>query len=278
MIPQIYRFYSYKIYPRIKGFRGATRFSSFLEKLAYSTLEKYDGEPESIFEAGEWDNLIILDACRYDLYEKIVDREVEKRVSLGSMTKEFIEKTFSESNFDDIVYVTANPHLHSSEFEELTGRTPDEVFHTVFPTYEKWNDEEGTVIPESVVKDARTAAKLFPDKKLIIHFMQPHEPFIGNDFTERESFGIMSEKEKYNSWQKLELGLLDHEEVMGAYRDNLEYVLPHAEDLVQELRGKTVVTSDHGNLTGEKGFYGHPKGWPSKGLREVPWHIFEQDS
>jgi hypothetical protein len=48
-----------------------------------------------------------------------------------------------------------------------------------------------------------------------------------------------------------------------------------------ELPGKSVVTSDHGQLIGERGFpvpfkeYGHPNGIYSEELVKVPWHVYQ---
>jgi len=49
-------------------------------------------------------------------------------------------------------------------------------------------------------------------------------------------------------------------------------------ELLDELDGKSVVTSDHGNLFGERLWpipirrYGHPRGLRHPALIDVPWH------
>lgn len=270
---KIYKKYRHGIYPKIKGIRGTTQLARFLHKYALEQIEFVDENTGSIFEE-EWDNLIILDACRHDLFEE-VNGETPSRISKGSSTKDFIRENFSSGDYSDIVYITANPHLHKPMFKELTGRDPDDIFHSIFRVYEdKWDEEEGTVLPESVVKDALTADKLFPDKRKIIHFMQPHNPFIGYEIDSRNSFGVLEEKEKDDVWTLAEKNSLTKKEVWKAYKDNLSEVMGSVKTLSNKLSGKTVVTSDHGNLVGEKGLYGHPDGSDAKPLKIVPWEEF----
>ncbi|MBC5792921.1 MAG: hypothetical protein H8Z69_02660 [Nanohaloarchaea archaeon] len=260
---EIYKYYRYKFYSKYSHLKGATFLHRQLKTLAQKGIEKFDGKSESIFEKNDWDNLIILDACRYDLYRE-VNGEVEKRITLGSDSRQFIEETFSEGDFSDVVYVTANPHFSASNFRENIGRDVEETFHEVYHTYETdWSEENGTVMPEAVVRDAKNAKKLFPDKKLIIHFMQPHHPFV--------NFDIGDDTVESNPWSLAERGKLSEEKVWKMYRDNLEFVMPFAEQLSEELGGTTVITADHGNLCGENGLYHHPYGSDAKGLREVPW-------
>lgn len=62
------------------------------------------------------------------------------------------------------------------------------------------------------------------------------------------------------------------EKLKEFYRSNLETVLTYASDLVDSLEGKTVVTSDHSELLGEEGRYGHDSAHEKCDLLyEVPW-------
>jgi hypothetical protein len=56
-----------------------------------------------------------------------------------------------------------------------------------------------------------------------------------------------------------------------AYGENLKIVLKYASKLLQNLSGKIVITSDHGELLGEEGYYGHMMWSNHFLLREVPW-------
>lgn len=282
----IHKFYKYKIYPKISNLRGATRLKTILEKLAWRNLEDYEGQPVSVLEK-DWDNLIVIDACRYDIFdETFPELNSGKRLTVGSSSAEFIEKTFTDNYYNDIVYITANPHFHQSEFEKLTGKKAEDMFHTVFHTYKNDFDmEKGTVLPENVVRDVSTAEKLFPEKRKIVHFMQPHHPFVG-DINLQTSTGfdqyLDAETGSISSlggpWALAELGGISGKKVVDAYVSNLEFVMDYVFELADLLEGETFVTADHGNLIGEKGLFGHPYGSDAKGLREVPWFKLDKNS
>lgn len=241
-----------------------------LRKPLLQNLEQVEQkEAESIFERGDWDNLIILDACRYDKYQEMKNEEVESRLTLGSTSHEYLERTFTEEEYDDIVYISANGFFTDTMMEKHLGKS--EIFHAKFDTIEeKWDKEKGTVLPESVVEDTLTAEKLFPDKKKIIHFIQPHYPFLTRDFGDISETHLPDDGNE-DALDKAERGKISREEIVQAYEENLEEVFKHAKKLAEELDGKTVVTADHGELLGENGLYGHPAGIRAKNLREVPW-------
>jgi arylsulfatase A-like enzyme len=75
------------------------------------------------------------------------------------------------------------------------------------------------------------------------------------------------------------MGLVDREALWESYGDNLTYVLDSVGDVLDTIEGKVVVTSDHGNMLGERTFpvpmrvYGHPKGLRNRELVDVPWAI-----
>lgn len=56
-----------------------------------------------------WDNLIILDACRYDTFKEEFDKrkmkgKLEYRISRGSETSSFLLENFIKSKHDDSLY------------------------------------------------------------------------------------------------------------------------------------------------------------------------------
>ena len=61
-----------------------------------------------------WDNLIILDACRYDIFKELntIDGELTSRISRGSCTTDFLNENFRKypqpSELKKIAYVTSN--------------------------------------------------------------------------------------------------------------------------------------------------------------------------
>jgi hypothetical protein len=232
----------------------------------------------------DWDNLILLDACRYDLFDRFsnLSGDLEAVYSKGTESWGFMQENFVGRKLHDTVYVTANPHAY---------KIPEKTFFdVVYLLEEEWDETLKTVPPESVANAALDTYEQYPDKRLIVHFMQPHYPFIGERGKEINSGGLeihLDEEERSNSpspWFNL-LGpfATGTAEMIGAYEENHEVVLPHVQDLVDDLGGRSVVTSDHGNLLGERTIpfpvkgYGHPEGVRHKKLLEVPWLIVEDE-
>lgn len=268
---KIYRFYRQKIFPKVNHLRGTTFLKDLLEDFALRNIEKVSEKDVKDIFTEDWDNLIVIDACRQDLWEEETGM-TGSRISKASTTSEYVEKNFSKGTYEDYIYISANPHFSDQKFKELTGRNPEDVFHTIFKTFNtKWDEKNGTVLPADTISDALTAQKLFPDKKLIIHFLPSHYPFIRKPISEGISPNLDKDYRNCSPWKLAEKKQLDHESVEEGYRDNMNYVYEHLKDLEKELEGKTILTSDHGNLIGEAGFYGHPANRNEKGLRKVPF-------
>lgn len=269
---KLYFLYRDRLYPGVENLRGFTRVKLLLEEFAKSDLEEISQEPDYIDNL-DWKNLVILDGCRHDIYMDVTGVE-DSRISAGSMSQDYIERNFSDGDWSDVVYITANPFFASHKFKELTGKEPEEVFHTIFHTYmDKWDDENNTVMPESVAEDAKTAEKLFPEKRKIVHFMQPHHPFVEADLVDVGFADILDEEKTTHEWEMAEEGKISHREVLDAYKQNLEFVMSQAEELLDSISGKTIITADHGNYMGENGFYGHPRNRNEKALRKVPMDV-----
>lgn len=275
--PSIYAWYFDNILSRIEGKRGATRLDNFLIKLLLETedqtrhrlekLEKISSSCEKISER-EWDNLIILDACRHDIYEEVTGKNVEYRISCSSVSEEYVENNFSNGEWKDTVYVNGNPYLTDEILENITGRA--EVFFEKWDTIEnRWDSDLETVPPEAIKNDALSATNLFPEKRKIIHFMQPHARFIDPETRKARK----SSNYEYRIANSLHP---DPKNIVDAYKQNLEIVLESVYELLDELEGKTVITSDHGELLGENDVYGHFYDTEALLLRKVPWHVVKK--
>lgn len=232
----------------------------------------------------DWDVLVVLDACREDLFREVVDVDrfdaYETCYSAGSATNEWARENFSGQAMTDTVYVTANP---------VVSREVRTAFHAFVEVWREAFDEDlGTVPPGPVTDAALKAAADHPDKRLIVHYLQPHYPFIGYPDLRYATFGQTDEvtvsdvrEGASDVWEALELGLIDYDTVWDAYADNLRRVMESVEDLLAEVDGTTVITSDHGNLLGEAvtslrmPMYGHPPRIHHPALREVPWAVIE---
>lgn len=230
----------------------------------------------------DWDTLIVLDACRYDLFEDRSTlpgtlREVESR---AAHTSEFITGNFNDRDLTDTVYVTASPIMERGYPERYNPN-----FHAVVNVWQEdgWNEEHNSVHPSTMVEHALEAAEKYPQKRLIVHFMQPHYPFIGADTKlDKETVPDPAEIET-DIWNEMMRKSADISpaDVTAAYRGNLDLVLPYVEQLFEEFSGKTVVTADHGNMLGERSWpfpvseWGHPPGVYTPELVQVPWLEYE---
>ena len=245
-------------------------FSKFGE-----TVHNDDGV--DIFEA-DWDNLAILDACREDLFESmntIAGDDYEVRQSRGSATKEFLEANCTHRDLRHTVYVTANPVYHHNR-ERLNAE-----FHRVINVWQEdgWDETVKTVLPETVTERALEAQERYPNKRLLVHYLQPHYPFIDTSVTFDKQQIHDDGEEDLSFWHDIVDGELDvsDRELWDLYEKNLERALPHVQKLVSSVDGKTVVTSDHGNMFGERSFpipdreWGHPEQIHTPELVEIPW-------
>ena len=203
----------------------------------------------------EWDTLIILDACRADVFQNVADLsrfdEYSTRISLGSHSSEWTRRNFQGGKFGDTVYVSANPH---------TSLIAGNAFHHVVELWEdNFNDDAGVVLPHVVRDAAIETYRMFEDKRLIVHFMQPHGPLIGSDIE-----GPYQGEDEY--WK--------------AYEQNLEYVLPFVYDIVNTVPGRTVITADHGQIYTDGmmdflGLNGHKPRLRFPGLVKIPWAVIK---
>jgi hypothetical protein len=305
---------------RVLREEGVVAFAVKSKNFLYSKLEHY--EPlyihqiinnlywESKWGKGtpvmykDWDNLIVLDACRYDSFSENnpFSEPVQKRVSLGSNTTEFLMRNFSGEQCHDTVYVTANP---KGLKVDMPGRYEDEqqTFYQTISLLDEWDPETHTVMPGDMTKRTLRIQEQFPDKRLLIHFVQPHLPYIGErarevqskmnisiggweteglDYTEMDA-EIEKEKVSFDAIQNPEYDLTV-DDFRRMYDETLEVTLSSVEELVDGLEGKTAITADHGEAFGERAFpfperiYGHPKRRRLYSLCIVPWIQIETGS
>jgi len=217
----------------------------------------------------EWDTLILLDACRHDYISDITNLpgKLESRRSPGSMSRQFMERSFAGRKFHDTVYVTANPFAAGLE---------KETFHDVVSLIDDQNTNDSRAVPPAVVsRKVREIHNKYPQKRVIAHFMQPHEPFL-SDFGQKVSRRLCWAGNQYHLPNDISITDLER-----AYQENLELVLEEVYDLVEEIDGKIVVSADHGELLGERLYpipirgFEHPASIYEDELLEVPWLIID---
>lgn len=248
---------------------------------------------ENMFSEGEdfmnndWDNLIILDACRYDFFREFnyIDGVLERKFSKGSNSGEFTRANFAGKELYDTVYITANP---------VWGRNDKKVFHYFEFLNEEWDKELKTVPPNEVKSKTIEAKENFPNKRIMAHFMQPHNPYIGEKgkrFREKHGEPYPDQSITEDTVEHIGEGkhpeliqddVLTKQKLEEFYIENLEIVLEEVNELTEILDGKTVITADHGELLLEKPLpfserkFGHPS-IATRKLREVPWLTVDFD-
>ena len=227
------------------------------------------------FMSSNWDVLVILDACRPEMLfqHDLPAEDRQTRYSAASESWGFMQANFGGRTLHDTVYVTANPHAHKLNAD---------IFHDIDTMDDAWDDSLGTVPPERVTDHAHAAQANYPNKRLIIHYMQPHFPFIGNLGQDIDVSAIDTEMTSdrpgnSNPWTRLKNGDIPLDAVIDAYEENHELIAAEMFDLIDNLSGKIVMTADHANLVGDRGFpipirlFGHPADFSHPKLRRVPW-------
>lgn len=263
---------------------------NFLGRYHYSRHYKQD--EEDIINK-DWDNLILLDACRYDVLQSIWDDDIEKVVSVAGRSSGFIEETMNGKEIHDTVYVSSNPHIEKT--------LNDGVFHDIIKTYgDSWEDKRENdhtkFHPDNVKNIANEVIEKYENKRVIVHFMQPHGPYFGDRAKELRNklvkennikFTRLSGKSDDYDDQYADLmyaakdGHISKEELNEVYSENLNIVLDYAIELSEDLEGKTVISADHGEKLGNPGGlfspkYGHNGYAPE--VRFVPWLELEHNT
>lgn len=250
----------------------------------------------------DWQYLVILDACRYDyfkqIYKKFLDGKLERRRSPATFTMQWLAKTFTDY-YDDVAYISPVGWCRNAEMEQK-GYTFDGRKHFKKVYYS--SDFE----PETITKLAIKKAMIHPNWRFIIHYMCPHAPYHSVKISHNGHIGPEHvDKSDTISWKvkmslvNLLMKIMGNEFVwklkkkagMSAYTmeavwreggtsaikkgyvDELLLGLSQVVKLSKRLPpGKLVVTADHGELLGEKGYWGHgiPKP-PLPELTDVPW-------
>jgi len=226
----------------------------------------------------EWRTVVLLDACRFDAFERVnrLPGRLEKRISVASCTEDWVLRCLDRP-LPDVVYVSGSPYVSRWHFEQLEVEM--RLAHLEEVWRDGWDDDLHTVPPAAIAAAFDRLLPQLPDKRFVLHFMQPHHPYIGPVRLAkagwRRFFGAMEldvpELEGDTPIEMLEDGKVTREEVVAAYESNLAFVLGEVQRLLSRLPRPIVVTADHGEAFGECGNFGHPCGTPLPELVEVPY-------
>jgi hypothetical protein len=279
--------------------RGRHYVGREINKQSHSRLgmRKYNHRGIDIF-SEEWDNLIILDSCRFDYFktkknEHQLPGKIESRISRGSQTPEWLWANFNNRELHDTVYITGNPMpywLGVSNPENKSSRQQKYGFDlNVHELVNVWKGSSNelqcgniTTVPADVVAErAIEAAKDYPNKRLLIHILQPHTPYLGTP-TGDEIHQISEHPWKEKIRQELDVSV---EKLRRAYDENVDLAVRAAKQIINSdsIKGKTVVSADHGELLWEKSSpipiieVLHPNKTYIENLVKVPWLVIGGD-
>lgn len=197
-----------------------------------------------------WDVLLVLDACRADVYRQEVRAEwqagLQTVASPASCTRDWIRAVGPTLAEKGVLYFSANSYILREEQIYRWGLDIVPVWrHHTQPCADSWNtrrQEHGRTVHPWVLADYVVNVISDSDRyeRVVVHFIQPHAPSIE-----------------------------------GGYRGSLVLADRAARWIAHCLGGTCVITGDHGELMGEHGLHSHPceETWPE--LREVPWLVLK---
>lgn len=239
----------------------------------------------------QWDALVVLDACRTDAlravvgeYPQLRSRVVDAITSVGTGTVAWTAKTFTDTYRDQIAetaYLSANVYTRSVLSEDM--RPPSDPAPICFPRWRTvdanafdyveyafesgWSDRLNVTPPKYVTDRAVDIGRTRQPDRLIVHYTQPHIPYIGAAMTE----GREPSPFERDPWPHILRGSRTWDDAKERYLDNLRTVLDSVMTFTTNFEGTVVITADHGELFGEFGAYAHPEGFPHPNLIRVPW-------
>lgn len=234
----------------------------------------------------EWDALVVLDACRVDALRAVAPEydfieTVDSIRSVGSTSHEWIAQTFRRKYQDEIqktAYVTANAFAKRViENRNLPAERALVDWNVVDPDEfllldQAWEHQPEHpykhMLSEHLTDRAITVGRDVSPPKLIVHYLQPHVPYIAAAHEE----GRELDEFESNPFDALRRNQIDRESVWKAYLQDLRMGLDSITLLLRNLDAeRVVITSDHGEAFGEWGVYGHPAGFPHPAVKRVPW-------
>lgn len=182
-----------------KGLQNPNRVIPFLKKKSYEKLIRtktkikyrdYAKRNQIVHQKNKIDDLlledefvlIILDACRYDYFSKEIEEyitgELELVWSAGNRTPRWTPNLWEDEYDLDYISVVSFP-VAEGAYENRKGHfSPESTFsNTIHLTYR--NDLTKTVHPKMVTDVALDHIKNTNQIRTVVHYPQPHEPYIG---------------------------------------------------------------------------------------------------
>lgn len=249
----------------------------------------------------DWDVCLVLDSCRIDLFREVapeydwLPETIPSAWSAGGASPEWIAETFKPAFQDEhrqTAYVTANAftgkepdgNYRREDVYPLATKTDlaylDEAWATHWDTSEKMESISPTRMTERGLYAYQNASV----DRTVVHYMQPHIPFRTHlewfdGWGGADKFGEPKKHpDKKDAWLKVRDDDIQLNSFWEGYKDNLRWGLEQVARWVEHTDATILITSDHGNETGEWGQWGHTPGSQVQTVREVPWVIVEGEN
>lgn len=228
-----------------------------------------------------------MDAMRFDVFKEIVTEEgieypYSPVESSGCETGMWMRNTWHRRHYKDITLVS-----NTAIYWKQINRGILNRFGNTVALWRGWRPIErgasmwGAVMPtEDVLTHAEKQHVLKPSQRLLIHDIPPHIPYCtkeGVRFLEKhapnKTHPIVLQLKHYANNNKDGWRTLRHHYKESA-RITLNKIL---ESKWLRERGELIITSDHGEMIGEGGIYGHSMNHKNNHiLRTVPWMSVKQ--
>lgn len=204
--------------------------------------------------------IVILDACRYDVFRKVntIPGNLIKARSPSTETKDWIRKV--SPLLENYHIISAHPWWYKLSKESGIKQ------HHVWKDDSNVNDLN-VVEPHTILDKADELSNL----NKLIHMVQPHLPYIrgeGKEFVQKNRQGDFFSGAHFTTRINNGKILCEWEDLFDYYEENVKVALRNVSKRREELT-PLVVTADHGELIGEMNRYGH--GWDHEKTREVPY-------
>jgi len=236
----------------------------------------------------EWDALVVLDACRTDSLSEFSGsmpwlNDVEQMRSVGSMSSEWVLKTFTQDHLDEIrntAFISRNvwsQRIFDQEIHKNSEISKARKYDIIQKGYPNWNPvssadfqhyervqpianqddrihPESTSVPHIVTDRAITVGREMDFDRLIVWYRMPHIKFFADaidwvaDETSIETLMSGPEVRRELTPEERSYGVVmngdaSSEKVRDLYNQNLRFVLEYVNILLQNLDADDVVVS-----------------------------------
>jgi len=226
----------------------------------------------------EWDCLVVFDACRLDAFRNLIGSAEAVRTPGNPLTAYWVSNVWGTGDWSDLTYVSGNSVTGVIDIhDDLEGDLEDWV-DTYIKTYESrsphscYDKSLRTTVPDQITGIAKEQ-----DPPVVVHYNQPHTPFIGTlalNIADTRGYerlcdaGFIDNPDRSGCSIYRVAEYIDDDLLRHAYLENLRIAASTAATLEEEF-DNVVYTADHGELLGpDQWGHGHP-GDPRNTV--VPW-------